>query len=275
MSSKSKAQEEQTSAEAGDATKPTPTRLIVVHGDKGGVGKSFVAQALADLLSQQDEKVAVIDADTANPDVSRMFGNSLPSVRTDVRRDHGTGWMDVMDFVTGHPNHTIIMNTPAGIGDAMKGSMSSFATFLSKQETPVEMELWWVMNVQHDSVNLLNKAYKSYGQHFARIRVICNLFFANGDQSDHGPYFLWNENPLKTYIEKKNGLTIYFPGLHGRVVKKLFDPEKIMPFSQAADAVIGEPLDFSDSERWKLMQWMNDVNSLLMPALGMTTAVAK
>ena len=243
------------------------TRFIIVHGDKGGVGKSFVAQALADVLAIEGGKVAVIDADTSNPDVSRMFADSMPSIRTDVRSENGNGWMDVMDFVTEHAGFTIVMNTPAGIGDSMKSDMASFATFLSEQETPVEMELWWVMNIQHDSVNLLNMAYSSYGQYFSRIRVVCNLFFANGDKSDHGPYFLWNESPLKANIEKKNGATIYFPGLHGRVVKKLFDPEKIMPFSQAVDAVVGESLDLSSSERWKLQQWMSDVKGLFSSTL--------
>lgn len=253
---------------------PVSTRFIIVHGDKGGVGKSFVAQALADLLAVAGEKVAVIDADTANPDVSRMFADSLPSIRTNVRSENGNGWMDVMDFVTVHAGYTIVMNTPAGIGDSMKNDMASFAEFLSEQDTPVEMELWWVMNIQHDSVNLLNIAYSSYGQYFSSIRVVCNLFFANGDKSDHGPYFLWNESSLKVNIEKKNGMTIFFPALHGRIVKKLFDPEKVMPFSQAADVAIGESLELSTSERWKLQQWMADVKKLFVATLAKSATAA-
>lgn len=253
---------------AKDEKSSKMTRLIFVHGDKGGVGKSFVAQAIVDVMDSHGESVVVIDADTANPDVSRMFGDEIPSIRTNLRTESGNGWMDVMDFVVSHPGYAIVLNTPAGIGETIKSDIASFSAFLSKQETPVEMELWWVMNIQHDSVNLLNSAYSNYGKFFSRIRVVCNLFFSNGNKDEHGPYLLWNESALKTFLEKKNGMTIYFPGLHARVVKKLFDPEKIMPFSNASDGVLGAALDLSNSERWKLQQWRQEVEELLLPALN-------
>lgn len=240
------------------------TRFIIVHGDKGGVGKSFVAQAIADFLSSRGDQVAIIDADTQNPDVSRMFAKSIPCAQANVRSENG--WMDVMDFVVNHPGYTIIMNTPAGIGEYMKADMTSFSNFLEGQETPVQMELWWTMNIQHDSVNLLNEANKEYGQHFARLRVVCNLHFANGDKSQQGPFFLWNESPLRTKIEKNNGMTLFFPGLHLRVVAKLFAPGNSMPFADAVDSASGEALNLEHSERWKLQQWLADIKKLLAPA---------
>ena len=265
MSSKTKAQLPQN----GEAS-TGHSRFIIVHGDKGGVGKSFVAQALADYLLSQNEPVAIIDADTANPDVSRMFDKYVPCAQADVRSE--TGWMDVMDFVIKHRGSTIIMNTPAGIGEYMKADMTSFTEFLANQEIPVEMELWWTMNVQHDSVNLLSKANDAYGQFFKRLRVVCNLHFANGDKSAQGPFLLWNESTLRTSIEKNNGMTIFFPGLHVRVVQKLFTPGKIMPFSYAEDAATGEQVGLENSERWKLSQWRNDINKLMKPAFTQGSA---
>lgn len=248
------------------------TRFIIVHGDKGGVGKSFVAQATADYLANRGEKVAIIDADTRNPDVSRMFKDSLPCIQANIRSNNG--WMDVMDFVMKHVGHTIIMNTPAGIGEYMKSDMESFVSFLKDQEVSVEMELWWTMNIQHDSVNLYQEAYKNYGQYFARQRVICNLHFANGDSSHQGPFFLWNESPLRTKIEKSGGKTIYFPGLHLRVVAKIFAPDCIMPFSHAIDAAAGEAVGLLHSERWKLQEWIKNVAEQLTPAFESAPAIA-
>lgn len=259
MSTKVKVLSSQTSGAS-----PSGTRFIIVHGDKGGVGKSFVAQAIADYLLARNEPVAIIDADTANPDVSRMFAKYIPCAEANVRSENG--WMDVMDFVIKHPGHTIIMNTPAGIGEFMKADMTSFSDFLKDQDVPVEMELWWTMNVQHDSVNLLNKANEAYGQFFARLRVVCNLHFANGDKSAQGPFLLWNESPLRTRIEKNNGMTIFFPGLHVRVVQKLFTPGRTMPFSYAQDAASGEAVGLEHSERWKLQQWRTDIKKLMDPA---------
>lgn len=241
------------------------TRIIIVHGDKGGVGKSFVGQALTDYLSASGQKVAVIDCDTANPDVSRMFAKSLNCQKTDLRST--TGWMDVMDFVIKHKGYTIVMNTPAGISGDMKKDMEGFSAFLESQDIDVQMELWWTMNIGHDSVNLLAKAITEYGHNFSKIRVLCNLHFANGDSSPGGPFMLWHESPLKTRLEKENGLTIFFPGLHLRVVSKIFADGKATPFSDAVDAAIGENVNLEASERWKLMKWLEDIKNLFEPTL--------
>lgn len=242
---------------------PVPTRFIIVHGDKGGVGKSFVAQGLADFLISKNEKVAIIDADTQNPDVSRMFASTLPVALANVRSENG--WMDVMDFVSKHPGHIIIMNTPAGIGEYMKEDLVSFAQFLKAQELPVELELWWTMNANHDSVNLFSKAYEKYGHHFTRVRVVCNLHFTSGNQQS---FLLWDESPLRTKLEKNGGMTIYFPGLHIRVVTKIIDPIKVMPFSHAVDSAVGEEIGFENSERWKLQKWIADIAELFTPAFA-------
>jgi len=245
------------------------SKIIVIHGDKGGVGKSMVAQALADYLMKSGVKVAIVEADTQNPDVARMFGQNMHVAQTNVRSENG--WMDVMDFVIKHPGHTFIMNTPAGIGEYMKSDMESFASFLKAQDMPVEMELWWVMNIQHDSVNLLNEAYKTYGSFFSRLRVVCNLHYAGGGENPAGPagpFMLWHESPLKLQIEKKQGLTIFFPALHIRVVSKVLDPRNIMPFSDALDAVAGESVGLLGSERWKLQQWMVDCDKAFAPAFA-------
>lgn len=257
-------------AKATPSTETTnqKSRFIVIHGDKGGVGKSMVAMALADYLMNSGAKVAIVEADTQNPDVSRMFGTNLPVAQTNVRSENG--WMDVMDFVMKHPGHDIIMNTPAGIGEYMKSDMESFARFLKDQDVPVEMELWWVMNIQHDSVNLLNEAHKTYGQYFSRLRVVCNLHYAGGDSKSSGPFMLWLESPLKAKIENSQGITVFFPGLHIRVVAKVLDPRKIMPFSDAYDAVAGETVGLEHSERWKLKQWLTDCKTAFAPAFTTT-----
>lgn len=239
------------------------TRLIFIHGDKGNVGKSFLARALADFLNGQSVKVAVIDADTQNPDVFEMFKKTLSCAKANIRSENG--WMVAMDFITSHVGHTIILNTPAGIGEYMKNDLSFLLIFLKSQDISVEMELWWMMNANHDSVNLFSKSYDRYGQHFIRVRVVCNLHYSNGSKA---PFLLWDESPLRTKIEKTGGMTIYFPGLHIRVVKKIIAPIKVIPFSHAVDVAAGESVGFEHCERWKLQQWLMDIAELFRPAFS-------
>lgn len=239
------------------------TRIIFVHGDKGGVGKSMVSRSLADYLSVNKETVAVVDADTSNPDVQRMFANNLVCQSIDLRAENG--WMDLIDFVKEHLGQSIIVNLPAGIGDQMKTHLSFLALFLNEQKSAIETEMWWTMNVTHDAVNLLDVAIKAYGKFFNKIRVVCNLHFAGGDREQ---FFLWQESPLKAKVEMNNGQTVYLPGLHMRVIKKLFDPENIMPFSEAMDLGLGERVALTTAELYKLKLWHIEMQQCFAPTFG-------
>lgn len=253
-------------------TKPAPTKLatpiktaatkiVIVHGDKGGVGKSFVSQAIVNLFLMKNQKVAVIDGDTSNPDVSRMFESATPCLLTNLRVDNG--WMNLMDFVMDHLGYTILLNTPAGVdGEKMERELRSLSNYIEQKSLDVELDLWWVMNHGYDSVNLFSRALDGYGRFFERVRVVCNLHFSDGNSE---AFFLWNDSPLKTKIENKNAATVFFPGLNLRVVEKLFNPENIMPFYEAMDAAIGESVGLAHSERWKLQAWIDDANKVLTP----------
>lgn len=256
-------------AEKVTPTKAVPvTKFVIVHGDKGGVGKSFVAQAMIDYLLSSGEKVAVIDSDTRNADVSEMFERSCPTTRINARSEDG--WMDIMDFVMKHAGqgYTVVMNTPGGLGEYMKSDMKAFADFLARQDTPVEMELWFVLNGQVHSMNLLNEAWTDYGAYCKRLRVVCNLHFANDEPIEKSLFTFWQSSVLRTKLEKAGAHTIYFPGLHIRVVTKLQGVDSKMPFSWALDKVLGESLALEPSLRYKLEVWRTEVGLLFASALS-------
>lgn len=222
----------------------------MVSGDKGGVGKSFTSLAMIDYLTTKGEKVVVIETDRSNPDVARMYRGSLKCYFIDLNTENG--WMDLMDAVNSHPDASFVMSAPAGIGGALKSFLPSFKNFLVRYKTPVELVLWWVMNNQHDSVNLLADAEETYRPHFDQVRVVCNTHY-----SDNKPdgFTLWHESPLRVRMEKTGAATMYLRGLNLRVVSKLFHPQKIIPFADAVDMALGEQVGFTESERFKLQYW--------------------
>jgi hypothetical protein len=224
---------------------------------------------LIDYLTERGENVVVIEADTSNPDVARMFEKNLPCYHVDLSTENG--WMDLMDAVIKHAGHTFVMSTPGGAGVHLKKHLPSFVSFLKQHKTPMSMELWWAMNPQHDSVNLLGEAIDNYGEHFAKVRVILNLHFSDNNASS---YFLWEESPLRTRLEKQGAVTLHLEGLHLRVVTKLFDPTRIMPFADAADAALGEKVGLSESERFKLSYWRDRQATLFGRAFPPVTTTA-
>ena len=227
-----------------------PVTFDIVSGDKGGVGKSFTALTLIDVLVRRGKEVVVIEADTSNPDVARMYRDTLSCYYVDLATENG--WMEIMDIVIKHPGCAFVMSAPAGAGTNIQTHLPSLSGFLAQHKSPLELELWWAMNPQHDSVNLLSKAIKLYGHHFQKIRVVCNLHFSDNKQD---AFFLWHESPLRTKLENDGGLTLMLEGLNLRVVTKLFDPERIMPFSEAVDVSLGEKVGLTESERYKLSSW--------------------
>lgn len=249
------------------------TVFVLIHGDKGGVGKSMAACAVADQLMSNGVKVAVIDADTRNPDVMRMFsGADCPHTCLNLRASDG--WMDVIDFVHSHPGYTFVLSMPAGIGESMHREFSDFVRFLrnfGNENHKVQLVMWWVLNLFPDSVNLLKDALTAHNGQFDQVVVVRNNVFGLPED-----FIFWNESPLKSAVESAGGLTVDLPALHLRVMKKLFDPTRIMPFSTAIRPEMAPALDFQPSERFKLEAWfMEHVPAGLGLALSRLKAKAQ
>lgn len=56
------------------------------HGDKGGVGKSFIAQSFVDWLHTRNITPLVVDSDLRNPDLARMFPDVAVAVNLRQRQ---------------------------------------------------------------------------------------------------------------------------------------------------------------------------------------------
>lgn len=225
-------------------------QIYLFHGDKGGVGKSFTTQAFADNMLAAGLPLAVIDADTRNPDVIRMFDGSTECQKINLRRDDG--WMEVIDFIKQHADKHIAISLPAGIGEAMQKEFVDFCRFLKlKVPGKPEVVMFWVINLFPDCVNLLADSLNAVGEHVSKVIVVRNTIF--GDES---MFFLWDESPLKAELEKKKiSMTISMPALHLRVTSKIFaDPECMMPFSKAATN--SDAFGLTPSEQFKLETWV-------------------
>ncbi|MCD5327982.1 hypothetical protein ACFFU8_08880 [Chromobacterium piscinae] len=227
-------------------------QIYLFHGDKGGVGKSFICQAFADYMLLAGHPLAVIDADTRNPDVIRMFDGATECQTINLRRDDG--WMEVIDFIKQHADKHIAISLPAGIGEAMQKEFVDFCRFL-KMKLPgkPEVVMFWVINLFPDSVNLLKESLNDVGEHVSKVIVVRNTVF--GDES---MFFIWEESPLKAELEKKKmSMTFSMPALHLRVTSKIFaDPECMMPFSKAATNA--DAFNLTPSEQFKLETWVTN-----------------
>ncbi|MFD2274823.1 hypothetical protein ACFS07_36670 [Undibacterium arcticum] len=112
-----------------------------------------------DWLVKRKVPAALVDGDTRNPDVSRMFGDSIPVINSNLRVHEG--WMDLTDFMIAKPDDSIIVSLPAGIGGDFKRESARFFETCAMLNRPVNM--YWVINRLPDSINLLAEAMNVVG----------------------------------------------------------------------------------------------------------------
>lgn len=238
-----------------EAKKPSLTGkpVVLFHGDKGGVGKSTECGLFVDWADKRQIPVALVDGDTRNPDVSRMFADSMPTLQANLRIHDG--WMDMTDFMMEQTDKTIVISLPAGIGDEMKRESARFIQTVTSLERPLVM--FWVINRLPDSVNLLNEAMKEFEGSLAGKVVVKNLFFGASDK-----FSRWDSSETRKRFEKSNGITISLSELHERCVDKLFaDNENIMPYSAAAvpmKEAARSPHGLTPSENMELLGWLQE-----------------
>ena len=168
-------------------------KTIFVDGDKGGVGKSLVARALADMYLYDSRHawrdVVVFDADRSNPDVcgeggyqtgmiSKLISTNLINLETE------SGWSefgDAMEQYVGEGRDAdirVIISMPAQIGPrAFDGSIPLVGEILrSVNAIPV-----WVMSRTQDCITALEARRKAMASHYAHGLVVQNLFFGAAD----------------------------------------------------------------------------------------------
>ena len=214
---------------AKETKKSTGCPVFICHGDKGGVGKSMECAVICDWLDKSGIEFALVDGDTRNPDVARMFKSVAPVAQLNLRTHDG--WMDLTDFMSEHSHRVIVISMPAGIGEELSKEGASFVNTIRLLERP--MHLFWVINRLPDSVNLLSEAEKTLGGDLAGRYVVKNLYFGPAEK-----FTRWDTSTTRSNFEQAGGVTLKLPELHERTVDKLYaDNDAIMPFSRAVQPV--------------------------------------
>jgi hypothetical protein len=179
--------------------------VYMVSGSKGGVGKSIVSMSLIHYLSKRDEKLLLIDADTANPDVGKAYAKTVETVY--INLDEKDGWMDLVNRLAVQPDEAVVVNTPArsGVGVKLYGTLLTE----SMQELGRELVTLWVINSQRDSLQLLKEYLDTVGGHTTH--VLRNLYY--------GPerkFELYNNSKIRATVEAQ-GKTFNFPEVADRI----------------------------------------------------------
>lgn len=191
--------------------------ITIVDGDKGGVGKSFLARLLGDWMLTRGLSVLAVDADQRNPDFYRVFAALTESRFVNLRADEGNGFADIIDLMDKSETPVnILISMPAGIGEQQDRYGAVFVEALAQLGVPINW--FWVINNERDSTNLLRHQLENGGMKDATsLFVVRNLFF--GTEDKFGDYN--NSNTRRMVHESGKGLTIDMPKMKTDIVAAL------------------------------------------------------
>ncbi|MGI0118556.1 hypothetical protein [Zooshikella sp. RANM57] len=222
------------------------SNIIFFHGDKGGVGKSFAANLFIDFqVNLKQAKPIVIDADSRNPDVARVWHKLVDVIPVNLHRHEG--WMDLMDIMADNPKLDLIVSLPAGVGGVIRREAATFKEALRTLKR--QFILYWVMNRLKDSIILLKEAQQDLGDITYKKAIIKNGFYGDEDK-----FYRWENSQTRQEFLNTGGAEIFLPELHERVTDKIHN----LPFSHA---ISNSDLKFS--EKNELQRWLAHAHKII------------
>jgi len=127
-------------AENTSAIAIAPTRrpnLLVMHGEKGGVGKSFAAALAASTALHRGLSVHIIETDSSVPDVAPRFVNAPGAAVSAIALDRDNEASETLTSLLGgvealitapNPPALIVINSPANASSVLDAYADIFAT---------------------------------------------------------------------------------------------------------------------------------------------------
>ena len=225
--------------------------VVLFHGDKGGVGKSFTAATYVDarLKKSGKESFILVESDTRNPDVGGLFNGFADVQQIDLSNHNG--WMDLINVLADNPGREIVVSLPAGIGHALEVESDYLAGVLDDLKR--NLTVFWSINRLKYSVILLREFLQtSIAKKAAEITVIKNGFFG-----DENKFVRWQDsNVRKEFLKQKSSREIFLPELHERVVDEINKPWSV--------ALDDEKLGLKYATKAELQRWLKDAHKALL-----------
>ncbi|MDD2321234.1 MAG: P-loop NTPase [Geobacteraceae bacterium] len=194
--------------------------IIMVSGDKGGVGKSTVSVNMIEWLLGFEERINLIDTDLTNPDVYAIYKkesrvNTMPPEEIDIDETDAGGWIQLAKFANNNPE-TLVINMKAGSKLSLDKFHDNVVGMFEAINRP--LILIWVLNIQRQSVVLLLDALENLPKLHSVIAVK-NL--KNGFENE---FFLWDQKKKTNETLLKANITeILFPRVHASISIKVID----------------------------------------------------
>ncbi len=142
--------------------------IHLIDGEKGGVGKSFVARTMIQYCLDRDLPFIPVETDRSNPDVSRAYKDICQYAVLSEDEKQADKADRIFEMAMDKP---VIVSLPSQVHRAMKAWIDRNQLFQLGQEYDVSFCKWFVCNGEYDVVQLFLASLNCYKDQMTHILV--------------------------------------------------------------------------------------------------------
>lgn len=150
------------------------SKIHLIGGEKGGVGKSLIARLLAQHFIDHDTPFVGFDTDRSHGSLMRFYAGYASSVLVDRYEtlDH------VIESAVEEPGRRVLVDLAAQTHEPLVRWMDESGVLDMADLSGITLQYWHVMDAGRDSVDLLHRLLDRFGQ---RLRYVLVLNELRGD----------------------------------------------------------------------------------------------
>ncbi|HKQ68186.1 MAG TPA: hypothetical protein VJT73_02545 [Polyangiaceae bacterium] len=213
------------------------SKIHLIGGEKGGVGKSVLARVLSQYFIDRNMAYAGVDADTSHGALVRYYGDFTQAI--DLRRLDSAD--QIMDRALA-AERRVLVDLPAQSLKALVQWMEDGDVIAFARDSGIQIVLWHVTDGGFDSIELLSTALKHFSDQI-RYVVVKN----GGRASDFSQY---EESWGSARVGELGGRAIDLPELHASTMYRI--DKSGQSFWAAIHATGPDTLSPMDKQRTKI-----------------------
>ncbi|HEY1494184.1 MAG TPA: hypothetical protein VGF49_06555 [Candidatus Solibacter sp.] len=217
-------------------------RLILTHGEKGGVGKTTVARVIADFLNARDHAFRAFDAEGSTGQLLRFH----PDVTAAVDVENANTIAPVLDYVMeGTGRRLALVDLGARSGEDVKGWLYRGGALEEAEAARLGITVIYVLGGAVDSVGHLKECFAALGRDVNYV-IVKNFGVA-------GKFDVYDNSKVRKELLAIGAREINFPALDGSVYQSV--DRASIGFSAFADGQTG---NFGFTERRYCRTWLRE-----------------
>jgi len=209
-----------------NAPPPANPRLLLTHGEKGGVGKTTVARLIAEFLLSRDTAFQAFDAEGPTGQLLRFH----PDHTVSVEMDKAISVAPILDFLMdGEPNRVALVDLGARSGEDLKNWLYRAGALEEAEAGQLDLTIIYVLGGAIDSVGHLKECFAALG---SQIKYVVVKNFGVAAQFD-----IYENSTIRKDLRAAGAIEIALPALEGVVYQSV--DKTSLPFSAFCESEAG------------------------------------